>query len=167
MIIKPLESIDEFMHAKCSMISLIKKYSAEKIKYLINARDVALLGYVNNCDDVYDSSIIWLIAHYDSLFASNLFDFCPKHSTFTHLHIDELSLSEAECRYFYSSIIDKMKLDLENSGNLLMYSTFHNTAIRELIVLDTESNRIFIENTFIPSLVEYNSGINKITYIKE
>jgi hypothetical protein len=149
------------------MTALIKKYSVEKIKCLINTRDVALLGYMNNCNDVYYDSIVWLIAHYDSLFASNLFDFCPKHITFSHLHIDELSLSEAGCRCFYSSIIDEVMLDLENSGNLLMYPTFHNTAIRELIVLDTELNRIFIENTFIPRLVEYNSGVNKITYIKE
>ena len=51
--------------------------------------------------------------------------------------------------------------------HLMIYPIFHYTTIRELIVLDTESNRIFIENTFIPRLVTYNSGVGKITYIKE
>lgn len=164
MAIKPLESIDMSVQAKGSMTALIKKYSVEKIKCLINTRDVALLGYMNNCSDVYVGSIIWLIAHYDSLFASNL---CSKYTILSNLHIDELSLSEAGSRYFSGSVIDVLIIDLKNSANMLMHCTFHSTAIRELIVLDTESNRIFIENTFIPKLVEYNSGINKITYVKE
>ena len=155
------------VQAERSMTALIEKYSVEKIKCLITTRDVALLGYLNNCSDVYVGSIIWLIAHYDSLFADNLFDFCAKHTNFSHLYVDELSFSEAGCKCFYHSIIDKVMLDFESSGNLIIYPSFHNTAIRELIVLDTESNRIFIENTFIPRLVKYNSGINKITYIKE
>ena len=139
------------VQAERSMTALIKKYSVEKIKCLINTRDVALLGFMNNCYGVDNSSIIWLIAHYDSLFASNL---CSKYTTLSNLHIDELSLSEAGSRYFYHSIIDKVMLDFESSGNLIIYPSFHNTAIRELIVLDTESNRIFIENTFIPRLVK-------------
>ena len=155
------------VQAERSMTALIEKYSVEKIKCLINTRDVALLGFMNNCYGVDNSSIIWLIAHYDSLFADNLFDFCAKHTVFSCLYVDELSLSEAGCKRFYSSIIDKVILDFESSGNLIRYPIFHNTAIRELIVLDTESNRIFIENTFIPRLVTYNSGVGKITYIKE
>lgn len=85
MTIKPLESIDMSVQAKVSMTALIKKYSAEKIKCLINTKDIALLGYMNNCSDVYIGSIIWLIAHYDSLFADNLFDFCAKHTVFSCL----------------------------------------------------------------------------------
>lgn len=167
MLIKPLKSTYMSVQAKGSMTALIKKYSAEKIKCLINTKDIALLGYMNNCSDVYVGSIIWLIAHYDSLFADNLFDFCAKHTVFSCLYVDELSFSEAGCKRFYSSIIDKVMLDFESSRNLIIYPIFHNTAIRELIVLDTESNRIFIENTFIPRLVTYNSGVGKITYIKE
>lgn len=165
MLIKPLESIYMSVQAERSMTALIEKYSVEKkIKCLINTRDVALLGFMNNCYGVDNSSIIWLIAHYDSLFASNL---CSKYTTLYNLHIDELSLSEAGSRYFSGSVIDVLIIDLKNSANMLMHYTFRSTAIRELIVLDTESNRIFIENTFIPRLVTYNSGINKITYIKE
>lgn len=167
MLIKPLESIYMSVQAERSMTALIEKYSVEKIKCLINTRDVALLGFMDNCSDVYVGSIIWLIAHYDSLFADNLFDFCAKHTVFSCLYVDELSFSEAGCKRFYSSIIDKVMLDFKSSGNLIIYPDFHNTAIRELIVLDTESNRIFIENTFIPRLVTYNSGVDKITYVKE
>lgn len=164
MLIKPLESIYMSVQAERSMTALIEKYSVEKIKCLINTRDVALLGFMNNCYGVDNSSIIWLIAHYDSLFASNL---CSKYTTLSNLHIDELSLSEAGSRYFSGSVIDVLIIDLKNSANMLMHCTFRSTAIRELIVLDTESNRIFIENTFIPRLVTYNSGVGKITYIKE
>ena len=167
MTVKPLESIDMSVQAKGSMRALIKKYSVEKIKCMINARDIAFLGYMNKCIGAYNGSIIWLIAHYDSLFASNLFDVCSNYTILSHLHFDEFSLSEAGYKRFYSSIIDKVMLDFESSGNLMIYPIFHYTTIRELIVLDTESNRIFIENTFIPRLVKYNSVINKITYIKE
>lgn len=163
MLIKPLESIYMSVQAVRSMTALIEKYSVEKIKCLINTRDVALLGFMDNCYEANNSSIIWLIAHYDSLFASNLIDLCSKYTTLSNLHIDKFSLSEAGCRYFYGSVIDVLIIDLKNSANMLMHCTFHSTAIRELIVLDTESNKIFVENTFIPKLVEYNSGVGKIT----